>query len=306
MKNYLKILIFLIGLAILFEIAAYFFIPNKSNLREFGYFNKTKYEILSEPNNTIDVAFLGDSLVYNGISPMYLWKNYGFTSYDCAGPAATPEEVYKYAKVLVQSQKPKLVFLEADVMYRNSKSLHVYRYKAADIKKYFPLFTFHNNWKQISDDEWINPYKGFKYSNKVSGPNKDIHRKKTKKVQEIESSNREYYEKTIKLLKENGIEVIIMENPTVNWNYRRHNGTEKFAKDNDVEVIDMNVENLGIDWEKDTKDTGIHMNYLGARKVSKFLGDYIVNKNIVPDHRNDKSYDNWNKAYELYQEKLFN
>lgn len=31
-----------------------------------------------------DVLFFGSSHVHNGISPLYLWKNYGITSYNMA------------------------------------------------------------------------------------------------------------------------------------------------------------------------------------------------------------------------------
>ena len=38
--------------------------------------------IFDERENSIDVIFLGHSGVYSGISPMEIYKKYGFTSYD--------------------------------------------------------------------------------------------------------------------------------------------------------------------------------------------------------------------------------
>ncbi len=305
-KSLLKIIIFLLLFVVIIQLVSYIFIPNKSNLPKFGYYNKTKYDLLSEKNNTIDVIFLGDSLVYNGISPMYIWKNYGFTSYDCAIPAATSKEIYEYAKVIVESQHPKLVFVEGDILYRKMKSVHAYKHKFQDLKRHFPLFTFHNNWKQIGKDEWINPYKGFKYSSKVKGLKQKRNIKITNKSNKIDSENIKYYEKMIKLFKDNNTEVIIIENPTISWNYSKHNGIEKFASENEIETIDLNIIDLKLDWAKETKDRGVHMNYLGARKVTKYLAEYIKEKNIVIDHRNDKQYESWNKAYKMYEEKLFN
>jgi len=305
-KSIFKILAFLTILFVLFQAVSYFFIPNKSNLFKFGYYNKTKYDLLNEEDNTIDVIFLGDSLVYNGISPMYIWNEYGYTSYDCAVPAATSKEIYNYAKVIVESQKPKLVFVEGDVLFRKMNSTRAYKYKFLDLKKHFPLFIFHNNWKQLGKDEWINPYKGFKYSSKVKGPERKRNMKKTNKSSKIEPINAEYYEKMIKLFKDNGIEVIMIENPTITWNYKKHNSVEKFAHKNNVEIIDLNLEDLKIDWAKETKDKGVHMNYLGARKVTKYFAEYIKEKNVVEDHRNDSKYDSWHKAYEIYKNRLLN
>ena len=305
-KSIFKILAFLTILFVLFQAVSYFFIPNKSNLFKFGYYNKTKYDLLNEEDNTIDVIFLGDSLVYNGISPMYIWNEYGYTSYDCAVPAATSKEIYNYAKVIVESQKPKLVFVEGDVLFRKMNSTRAYKYKFLDLKKHFPLFIFHNNWKQLGKDEWINPYKGFKYSSKVKGPERKRNMKKTNKSSKIEPINAEYYEKMIKLFKDNGIEVIMIENPTITWNYKKHNSVEKFALKNNIETIDLNLEDLKIDWAKETKDKGVHMNYLGARKVTKYFAEYIKEKNVVEDHRNDSKYDSWHKAYEIYKNRLLN
>lgn len=305
-KSIIKIFIFSLLLIIIMQLISYIFIPNKSNLKDFGYYKKTKYDILSEPNDSIDVVFLGDSLVYNAISPMYLWNEFGFTSYDCALPAATSKELYEYSKIVVKSQKPKLAFIEGDVLFRSMRKNRALNLKVAEIEKYFPLFTFHNNWKQLGKDEWLNVYKGFRYTSKSKAVKKTIHIKKTNKCKKIDSLNTEYFKKIIKTFNDNNVQVIIIENPTTSWNYEKHNAISKFAEKNKVEVLDLNVENLNIDWKKETKDRGIHLNYLGARKVSNYIGNYIIKKNVLVNRKDDKEYDSWNKSYKIYKERLLN
>ena len=45
----------------------------------------------------------------------------------------------------------------------------------------------------------------------------------------------------------------------------------------DIKYNDLNLiyKDLGIDFEKDTADGGDHLNIYGAKKVSKYLGDYL-------------------------------
>ena len=78
MKKIIGPFAFLIILGLLVELSIFIFIPNKKNLFDFGIYNVSKYDILNEKNDSIDVIFLGDSLIYNSISPMYLWNKYGF------------------------------------------------------------------------------------------------------------------------------------------------------------------------------------------------------------------------------------
>ena len=306
-KWYVRIFVFFSLLVLLIEFVSLIFLPNKSNLLQFGPFNKAKYDLLSEPNDSIDVVFLGDSLVYNSISPIYIWDKYGYTTYDAAIPAATIEEVYEYSKVIIESQHPKLVMLEGDVVYRDLHNIRRYKYKVLDMKKYVPLLTVHNNWKQIGQSDWVNPYKGFKYSSKVKGPHgrrRDL--TKTDRRKDIDELNLEYFDKMIKLYKDNDIEIMFIENPTIYWRYDKHNRITDLAKDYDMEVLNLNLVDLKIDWAKETKDGGVHMNYLGARKVSNYVGEYLKEKNILEDHRENPEYSLWNKASKLYHETLSN
>ena len=50
-KPLVRIILFFGILFILIEVTSFIFIPNKANLFEFGYNKKTKYDLLSEPNN---------------------------------------------------------------------------------------------------------------------------------------------------------------------------------------------------------------------------------------------------------------
>ena len=89
------------------------------------------------------------------------------------------------------------------------------------------------------------------------------------------------------------------------WNMNRHNGIAKIAKEIGVEYVDLNLEDsIGIDWKKDTRDGGEHLNYTGASKATKYLSKYLYDTNLLPDHRQDSNYSDWNKLYEKFKQKI--
>ncbi len=64
-----------------------------------------------EEKNSLDVLFVGDSDVYNGISPMEIYEKYGITSYDYASSAASNLLMYYMMLEALKTQNPKVVVM---------------------------------------------------------------------------------------------------------------------------------------------------------------------------------------------------
>ena len=67
-------------------------------------------------------------------------------------------------------------------------------------------------------------------------------------------------------------------------------------------------EEIPIDWSKDTRDGGDHVNYFGAEKVSAYLGKYLSGTGLFKNRRSDPAYAQWevnlkdfNKRTEQYK-----
>lgn len=311
MKCIFKIFIFILILFILIETLSLFFLPT-DNVKKYGIYKASSYEILDEKENTIDVIALGDSLVYSSLSPMEIWNNFGYTVFDCAEPAQIIPDSYEYLKVAIESQHPKIIIMEANVLYRNPNKKPILNKIYKKIKNYFPIFKYHNNWKKYlkfgKKDNWINVDKGYKYITKVEPSKNKNYMKFTKKSSSFLKGNLEYFEKIIKLCEDNNIKLVLVSFPSQSsWNYKKHMGMKKISRKYNVEFIDLNLEeSLKINWQKETKDKGAHLNYLGAKKVSHYMGNYLKSTNLVKDHRNDNKYESWHKAYKLYSENLNN
>ena len=304
MKNLIKSIIFVAIFILMVHIITYFLIPGK-NVREYGVIKAGNYEVLSEEDNTIDVVFLGDSLVYSSISPMEIWNEYGYASFDCSESAQITENAYKQLEIAFEKQKPKLVLMESNVLFRNPANQDIFDKIAYKIKRLFPIIMSHDNWKKYLSNEvenkWINYDKGFRYVKKVRPTkNRDYMNKKKLKTN-IPKENLDAFDKIIELCKKNNAKLVLMSLPTQKtWNYERHNIATKLAKSKNIEFLDLNLVDIGINWEVDTRDKGSHVNSYGSKKVSKYIGSYLETSGLVKDHRNDSKYDTWNEAYKMY------
>lgn len=307
MKNVFKSIVFVIILFLIVQSLAYFLIPC-TNIKKYGIFNASAYEILGEKENTLDVLAVGDSLVYSSLSPMEIWNQFGYTVFDCAEAAQIIPNAYKYLKVAVESQHPKIILMEANVIYRdpskrNWKSNYAHKFN------YIPIFQYHDNWKKYlsegGKDNWINSNKGYVYITKTKPNLNPQTLKPTQDVSEMLSTNLEYFEKIIKLCDDNNIKLVLVSFPTQkSWSYKKHNGIVELIKKYNIDFLDLNLEDLNIDWASDTKDEGGHLNYLGAKKVSEYIGKYLESTELLTDHRNNKEYKQWDEALLKYKQKV--
>ena len=67
---------------------------------------------------------------------------------------------------------------------------------------------------------------------------------------------------------------------------------------NYINFLDMNI----VDFDTDCSDSGSHLNPSGARKVTDYLGKYIMENYQIPDQRSNSEYSDWFEDYEEYKE----
>ena len=113
----------------------------------------------------------------------------------------------------------------------------------------------------------------------------------------------EYLRKIIELCQGNGIDVLLMNSPylesqeDMKWNNR----AQIIADEYGIKLLDFNcLENL-ISYSTDFYD-GVHTNSLGARKVTKYLGNYLQNKCMITARSEVDVIKRWDDYYEEYLE----
>ena len=63
---------------------------------------------------------------------------------------------------------------------------------------------------------------------------------------------------------------------------------------------DWNGSGCIVDYYTDCYDSFSHLNPSGARKVTDYLGEYIINNYNIPDRRGDAAYSDWFEDYDKY------
>ena len=85
-KRIVSCVLFVAILLGLLQVSSLIFQP-KSNDKAAGIHYPRANGIFSEPKDSIDTVFIGDSEVYHSFIPLYIWRDYGITSYDVSSPA---------------------------------------------------------------------------------------------------------------------------------------------------------------------------------------------------------------------------
>ncbi len=298
-------------LVVVLGCASVFFWP-KNNQAEFGLVKDTSNGIMGEPEDTIDVLFVGDSETYSSISPLQMWDDHGFTSYDCAESGQNLCFSNTILRRALKTQHPKLVVIEGNSIYKYFNYGEAVERTLYDV---FPVFEYHNRWKflkmadftQEAEFTYTDSMKGFwmKYDAKSADAGDHmIHDDSSRKVMK---RNRFYLEQLVNMSKAAGAEVLIVATPSIeNWNPERSDEMTEIASELGVSFLDLNQGEyeVQIDWKEDSRDAGDHLNYWGAVKVSDALGQYLDETYDLPDHRDDPAYESWHDSYAYYQTQI--
>lgn len=112
----------------------------------------------------------------------------------------------------------------------------------------------------------------------------------------------QYLDKMRKLCEKKGIKLLLMKAPSASpvWYEEEDQQIRDYAKKYGLDYINFYdlIDEIGLDYETDTYDGGLHLNLQGADKLSEYLGKYLVEQYQLPDHRKD------NKIAGVYDKKL--
>ena len=274
--------------------------------------NKSIYAIQREPEETIDILVLGDSLSYSSVSPMSLWNRHGYTSFVCGQPGQDMIESEELLRIALRTQTPEVVILETNALFQdrlNGRSLNDTMETAFNY--YIPLFRGHDVWKSLVmkkeyEEIGFAKYKGFAFRSDIKPYKDGEYMKKTDKTAELPDKNMEHLQNIMDMCRDCGAELILLGTPSPsNYNYSVHNAIAEYADKQKLTYIDMNLLNdeIKIDWNTDTLDKGDHLNLSGAEKVTEYLGRYLSDNYSLTDHRGDAAFDQWTKVAAEYDEK---
>jgi len=314
-KELLSSVVFAVGLLGLLIMSSWFFQP-KNNTAVYGMEDTGANGILGEPEDTIDVLFLGDSVAYCAINPFQIWEEQGITSYVCATPLQKLYYTKEFLNKAFQKQSPRIVVLETSAIFadftRQDKMTNI-------VEQAFPVFRYHDRWKnagsmpEFSGDMQINythldPNKGYYFIKWSNAIDEDYVRAYMDGLitepERLADINKEAVVEIKEFCEKHNAELILFSAPNVarSWTPIRHDIIALLAEENGISYVDLNYmpEEVPIDWSKDFPDSGEHLNYYGAKKVSSYMGKYLADTGLFEDKRETERYEAWHEAQEAF------
>lgn len=272
----------------------------------------------SEPDNSLDVLFLGDSESCDVYSPVQLWGEHGFTGYNTGSRAQRITDAYAILEQELERQNPKLIVLEVNALFKKDDLYNSTDLPEMYMEQMIPITHYHSFYKIWEIPEIIygmnteyakaSVLKGFWYRKTVvpyTGPT-DYMSQNTKKVT-LSPGSTAYLNKILALAGSKGISVLMIASPSPkNWTQGNHDCIADFAQQNEQTFIDLNqkLDEIGIDWNTDSLDRGDHVNFNGSKKINTYIGKILVEQYGLTDRRGDAQYQSWNDLYssiKLYQ-----
>ncbi len=316
LRNVVKAIVFMVILCGLLVITE-FMMKGYKEPHNFIVSNTSTNRIKNEPENSIDVLFVGDSINQAAFVPYEIWENYGITSFVCGSSGQYLYESYDYLKKVFEMQDPKVVVLETDNFHRYAT---LEQYTMVRLSEDFTLINNHDKWKRSLDkvfpnardidtyagiDE-IDVFKGYVYTpSVVPYTGRSDYMNNSSYKEEISISNRIIIKGIQKLCKENGAALIFVGAPSpLNSTNGKHRAIEELANAMGVTFLDYNLgelnEELMLDWDVDTRDAGDHLSHAAAKKISNSIGAYLSEVYGLEDRRNQPEYTWWNDGLNTY------
>ena len=297
----------------------------------------------SEKNNTVDALIIGSSPVYPCFVTPKIYGDTGITMYPLSSNMQRPVATKYLIEEALKTQSPKLVVIEMRMWTARDEDLlgnmaHTrevtdnMKYslgrirtinamvddKSDRINYYFDIFKYHSNWKTLAlwsqlrtaFYEYPDDLKGYVPETEV-GPKEIEDNYKVTDREAIPPEQEEYLLDLLDYLSDRNLEALFVITPyTVSEDeQKKTNYMSDIITSRGYKFLDMNqhLEEIGFDGLVDFKDYGTHTNVNGAVKVTDFFEGYIKENYsdiLVVDHRNEKGYKSWDKAYAKWTDEL--
>ena len=287
-----------------------------------------------------DVIFLGDCEIYESISTVTLWNEYGINAYACGSPQQLLWHSYAMLQHAFSVGQPSVVVLGAYALRYDEPQNEAYNRMALDalplsraklsavpasmtqgeslLSYLFPLLRYHDRWDTLTwrdvtllaEPPTAVSYHGYLMQTGVlPDENGRPDHEGALPLTEPAFGERavDYLEKIAQLCRENGAQLILLKAPTDSWAYPWYEEweaqTEALAARMEISYYNLleAIDEIGLDYSADTYDGGMHLNVYGAEKTARYLGE-ILQRYGVPDRRdNERLFDEWKGWTERYE-----
>ncbi len=277
-----------------------------------------------------DVIFLGDCEMYANVSPMELYRERGITSYVRGSSQQLVWQSYYLLKETFDYELPKVVVYNVNAMRYSEPVSEAYNRLTIDKMKWseekvgiirasmmeeetflsyvVPLLRYHSRYDELTgeDLEYLfktrnNTWNGYLVNTGVK-PAGELPAKRPLAEAAFGDICYDYLEDMTRLCQKHEVELILVKAPSLYpyWYEEYDDQIARFADAHGLVYYDFTkvAAEIGIDYETDTYDGGLHLNHDGAVKFSGYIADVLAEKHNLQDRRNDPEIAN------VYNQKL--
>lgn len=268
-----------------------------------------------------DVIFIGDCEVYANFVPAELYRQAGITAYVRGNSQQLIWQSYYLLKETYRYENPRAVVFNVNAMRYSEPVSEAYNRLMIDkmcwshekveiirasmteeenfLSYVFPILRYHSRFSQLTAEDFAylfrekqNTFQGHLVNTDVK-PVEKLPAKRPLKDYAFADICWEYLDKIRLLCEENGTELILVKAPSVYpyWYDEYQTQIEDYAEKHNISFYNLLevAEDIGIDYQQDTYDGGLHLNLSGAKKLSVYFADLLAENHKLEDHRGENS-----------------
>lgn len=281
-----------------------------------------------------DVLMVGDCEVYESFSPVDLWREFGITSYIRGSAQQLVWQSYYLLEDALRYEKPEVVVFNVQALMHDRPQKEEYNRMALDGMRWsvsklkavqasmlpdekfvdylFPILRYHSRITQLTKED-IEYYARHK---KVSNNGYYMRVDTAPFVEGVWFEDEpedyafgempmEYLDKIRLLCESEGIRLVLVKAPSVSpvWYDEYEKQVVSYAERYDLSYLNYLklFDRVKLDYDTDTYDMGLHMNLSGAKKMTSFLGEFLVSECGLKGHRGDKMLEKvWEEKGKFY------
>ena len=266
-----------------------------------------------------DVIFIGDCEVYANFTPMEMYRHNGITAYIRGTSQQLIWQSYYILEETFRYEIPKVVVYNVNAMRYSEPVNEAFNRLTIDQMKWspqkvdiirasmmekedfwsyvFPILRYHSRFDELTGEDITyllktrdNTWNGHLVNQEIN-PVGTLPAKRMLPDYRFGDICYDYLDKMRQLCEENGVELILIKAPSLYpyWYEEYDAQIQDYADRHGLAYYNFlnDAESMGIDYQTDTYDGGLHLNLNGAVKMSHWFADILAEKHGMEDHCQD-------------------
>ncbi len=281
------------------------------------------------------ILMVGDCELYENFSPIVMWENYGITSYIRGSAQQLAWQSYYLLEDALSYETPEVVVFNVLELIYDEPQHEEYNRMTLDGMRWskskweairasmtagehmldylFPFFRYHSRITELTRSDFDYYFQdktrttaGYYMRVDAAPYEEGIWEEEEPEDFTFGANAMGYLDRIRELCEKKGIRLLLVKAPSMSplWYDEWEEQVLAYAQTYDLDYINFLelIDEIGIDFDTDTYDEGLHMNLSGAEKCGDYLGRWLSEHYGMTDLREDKAVcADWEKKTLFYE-----